>query len=148
METKRSLWSSAGLTQIETRQIDVERTFADFDSFWQIAQTGPRLATSLAAMPEDDRQLLKERLRARLSADAAGRITYGARANAIRGWLRHSPRRLSLRNVAPIAVATCRIHGRRRQGQVPKVDRSFARKDTKVWFRQPPTFDRTRANGG
>ena len=85
METKRSLWASAGLTQIETRQIDVERTFADFDSFWQIAQTGPRLAASLAAMPENDRQLLKERLRARLSPDAAGRITYGARANAIRG---------------------------------------------------------------
>jgi ubiquinone/menaquinone biosynthesis C-methylase UbiE len=85
METKRSLWAGAGLTQIETREITVERTFADFESFWSIAQTGPRLAASLAAMPADDRRRLKDSLRARLPADAAGRVTDGARATAIKG---------------------------------------------------------------
>ena len=84
-ETMRSLWAGAGLTKIETRELAIERTFADFDSFWKIAQTGPRLAASIAAMPDGDRQILSDRLRARLSADAKGRITYGARANAIKG---------------------------------------------------------------
>jgi hypothetical protein len=36
-------------------------------------------------MASDDVVRLKERLRARLPADAGGRITYGARANAIKG---------------------------------------------------------------
>ena len=85
METMRALWAGAGLTQIETREIEVERTFADFDSFWKIAQTGPRLAASLAAMAKDDHQTLRDRLRARLTPDAHGRITCGARANAIKG---------------------------------------------------------------
>jgi ubiquinone/menaquinone biosynthesis C-methylase UbiE len=85
METMRALWSGAGLTRIETREITVTRTFADFDSFWKIAQTGPRLAASIAAMPADDRRILSDRLRARLSADAGGRITCSASANAIKG---------------------------------------------------------------
>jgi SAM-dependent methyltransferase len=86
METMRALWAGAGLVQIETREIAVERTFADFDSFWKIAQTGPRLAPRLAAMPAADLLVLQERLRARMTADAAGRVTCGARANAIKGW--------------------------------------------------------------
>jgi hypothetical protein len=36
-------------------------------------------------MASGDVDRLKERLRARLPADAAGRIAYGARANAIKG---------------------------------------------------------------
>ena len=85
IEAMRELWADAGLVQIETRVIAIERTFDDFDSFWKIAQTGPRLAASLAAMLADDRRTLSERVRARLAPDADGRITYGARANAIKG---------------------------------------------------------------
>ncbi|HEX7438227.1 MAG TPA: hypothetical protein VF308_16095, partial [Caldimonas sp.] len=85
IETMRALWAGAGLVQIETREIAVTRTFADFDSFWKIAQTGPRLAPRLAATAPGDLKLLKDRLRARVTPDAAGRITYGARANAIKG---------------------------------------------------------------
>ena len=61
------------------------RTFADFDTFWKIALTGPRVAPRVAAMAPADVELLKSRLRARLAADATGRITYGARANAVKG---------------------------------------------------------------
>jgi ubiquinone/menaquinone biosynthesis C-methylase UbiE len=85
METMRSLWSGAGLTRIETHEITVERTFPDFDAFWRIAQTGPRLAASLAAMLAGDRQILRDRLQARLPANADGRITCRASANAIKG---------------------------------------------------------------
>jgi SAM-dependent methyltransferase len=85
IETMRALWQDAGLVEVEARPIEVQRTFADFDDFWRIAQTGPRVAPRIAAMAPGDVVLLKERLRARLSADAAGRITYDARANAIKG---------------------------------------------------------------
>ena len=85
LETMRTLWAGAGLTRIETHEITVERTFADFAAFWKIAQTGPRLAAAIAAMPAGDRETLSERLRARLPVDATGRITCSARANAIKG---------------------------------------------------------------
>ncbi|MES2098994.1 MAG: methyltransferase domain-containing protein [Pseudomonadota bacterium] len=85
LDAMRALWAGAGLVQVETREIVVERTFADFASFWRIAQSGPRLAPRLAAMPPDDVARLQQRLRERLGADAEGRITYSARANAIRG---------------------------------------------------------------
>ena len=81
----QALWTNAGLVDVETMAIDIERTFDDFETFWRIAQTGPRVAPRLAAMTPDNVALLKERLRARLKADAAGRITYGARANAVKG---------------------------------------------------------------
>jgi SAM-dependent methyltransferase len=88
MDVLRSLWDGAGLTDIRTREIAVQRTFADFETFWRIARTGPRLAPRFASMAEDDLRLLKDRLRERFPADADGRITYGARANAIEGRVR------------------------------------------------------------
>jgi hypothetical protein len=81
----RALWSDAGLVQVETRVISVERTFDDFDTFWNIARTGPRLLPRINTMSTDERELLQERLRARLTADANGRIVCRARANAIKG---------------------------------------------------------------
>jgi hypothetical protein len=39
----------------------------------------------MARMAAGDMARLKERVRTRLPADPAGRITYGARANAIKG---------------------------------------------------------------
>ena len=84
VEAMRALWTDAGLVDIETHRIDVRRTFADFDTFWRVAQTGPRIG----AMARGDSELLKTRLRARLPTDADGRITYGAQANAIKGKVR------------------------------------------------------------
>ena len=85
MEVAHRLWSEAGHVDIATREITVERTFADFETFWRIARTGPRLAPTIAAMPADLLATLTRRLRAGLRPDAAGRITCSARANAIRG---------------------------------------------------------------
>ena len=85
METLRELWSGAGIEAIETREISVERTFKDFDDFWSISALGSSVGPTLASMPAGDVELLKSRVRARLPAEAAGRITYGARANAIKG---------------------------------------------------------------
>jgi SAM-dependent methyltransferase len=85
IDALQALWRGAGLVDVTTREIVVERTFADFETFWKIAQTGPRLLPRFAAMPADDLAMLKDRVRARLAGAAGGAVTCSARANAIAG---------------------------------------------------------------
>jgi SAM-dependent methyltransferase len=85
MENLRTLWTGAGLESIETREIAVQRSFADFDDFWTTCSLSPGVRLTLATMPPADIETLKARVRARLKPDAAGRITYGAFANAVKG---------------------------------------------------------------
>lgn len=85
IEALRESWTAAGLQSLETRTIMVERTFADFEDYWATSTTGGSVRPSLEAMTPDDRTQLKARVRARLPADAAGRVTWRARANAIKG---------------------------------------------------------------
>ncbi len=85
MDLMRELWAGAGLQAIETRQIVVERTFASFEDYWTIALGGPSVSRGAAAMSAENLATLKEQMRAALPADMAGRITYSARANAVKG---------------------------------------------------------------
>ena len=73
----------AGLNGIRKCEIAVQRTFASFDEFWTHTLASPSLASTVAAMALKDVESLKARVSARLPADAAGRISYEARANAI-----------------------------------------------------------------
>jgi SAM-dependent methyltransferase len=97
MEVLRDLWTQAGLVDIATRRIDVERSFVDFEDFWGAATLGASIAPLLKSMPADDVARIKERVRAHLRQDGSGRIRYGAFANAIHGRVpsaaRGSPRR-------------------------------------------------------
>jgi SAM-dependent methyltransferase len=88
VDVMQRLWTGAGMEAVETREIAVQRTFADFDDYWTTVRGGPSVSARLAGMAADDLAALNARMRARLPADAAGRITYGARANAIRGRVR------------------------------------------------------------
>jgi len=85
IEGLRDLWTSAGLEAIETREISVQRSFADFDEFWSVTLPGSAVGQSIAALSSGDAEIVKNRVRAKLPPDAAGRLTYGARANAIKG---------------------------------------------------------------
>ena len=85
IEALRELWAGAGLDAVETREITVQRTFADFDEFWTINLMAPSVGPTVAAMPPGDAEQLKARVRARLPADASGRITCAGRANAVKG---------------------------------------------------------------
>jgi len=85
MEVLRDLWSRAGLEAVETREVVVQRNFANFDDYWTISLLAPSVVATIATMAPHDIALLKTRMRARLPANAAGRITYNARANAIKG---------------------------------------------------------------
>jgi ubiquinone/menaquinone biosynthesis C-methylase UbiE len=87
IELLRELWTGAGISSVETREIRVHRTFADFDELWMANLKAPSLGPTVAAMESADVETLKRRVRARLPADPEGRITYGARAHAIKGHI-------------------------------------------------------------
>ena len=85
IDALRQLWTNAGLEQIETREIVVQRTFDDFENFWASSLKAPGLSGYFSSMAADAVQELKERVRSGLSSDASGRVTCTARANAIKG---------------------------------------------------------------
>ena len=91
MEVLRALWTDAGLEAVESCEIAVRRTFADFDDLWSSSMGISQIEDAVATLAAGDVQLLKTRLRARLPADAQGRITYAARVNAIKGRVPNSP---------------------------------------------------------
>jgi ubiquinone/menaquinone biosynthesis C-methylase UbiE len=87
IEVTQQLWKNAGLKSVESHVITVERTFADFDDYWATIQCGPSVSGKIKAMTPDTVAELRSRMRSFVDPkkDSAGRITYSARANAIRG---------------------------------------------------------------
>lgn len=85
MQALQDAWTDAGFLSVETRAITVQRSFAHFDEFWTASSGAPSIAPTVSALTRADVEALKERVRARVSADADGRITCAARANAIKG---------------------------------------------------------------
>ncbi|HEY5796824.1 MAG TPA: class I SAM-dependent methyltransferase, partial [Bosea sp. (in: a-proteobacteria)] len=79
------LWTDAGLCDVETREIAVQRDFADFDDFWRTGLLGATIGPAIASMALDDVGLLKEKVRERMKAARAGPVSYVARANAVKG---------------------------------------------------------------
>jgi len=88
LDAMEELWADAGLAEVETREIAVQRTFADFDDYWTTVFLGPSVGPRLRAMAPEVLAHLKAVMHARLPADANGRITYAARANAVKGRVR------------------------------------------------------------
>ena len=85
MAALRELWKEARLEAVETREITVQRIFADFEDFWRSTTGIPSVGQTIAAMAADDVEQIKVRVRARLPADASGRVLCHASANAIKG---------------------------------------------------------------
>ena len=85
IDALRGLWADAGLEAIETREITVARSFTDFADFWDASTAMGSVRATLGGMTTDDVEQFKARVRGRLSEDGNGRITWQARANAIKG---------------------------------------------------------------
>jgi len=85
LDILRDLWTNAGLADVQTQELTVQRTFTDFDDYWTTILGGPSVGASLKKMTADDRTRLQSKMRTRLTTDADGRITYKARANAVKG---------------------------------------------------------------
>jgi SAM-dependent methyltransferase len=85
IEILRKLWTGAGLAGVETREITVQRIFADFEEFWAISLKAPSIGPTVGSMAVPDLEKLREGVRLRVPADGTGQITRTARANAVRG---------------------------------------------------------------
>jgi SAM-dependent methyltransferase len=84
LEPLRLMWKAAGLEAVETREIVVERSFSTFEDYWATSTITGGVRPPLDAMPVEERNKLKARVRDRMPADSLGRVTWSARANAVK----------------------------------------------------------------
>jgi SAM-dependent methyltransferase len=84
LEALTTLWRDAGLMEVETRVITVERDYPDFDSYWQMATTAPVLAPILAALSPDMLAGVRRAVAAR-TGGGTGPLRFSARAHAVKG---------------------------------------------------------------
>ena len=92
IEVMQALWADAGLQDIETRVIDVQRTFADFDDYWTTVSGAPSARSALAEMLGEARDAFRARMRVRLNAQHPEPLTLAARAHAVCGRVAPGPR--------------------------------------------------------
>jgi trans-aconitate methyltransferase len=81
-----ALFSEVGLRDVEVRAIDVPTSFRDFDDYWSpfLGGQGPGPAYVRSLDPEH-RDMLRDRIRSKLTAEPDGSIQMIARAWAVRG---------------------------------------------------------------
>ena len=88
LEVLRELWLGAGLEDVDTRVITVERAFRGFDEYWTTVLAGPSVGERLRALSSPDTAVLQARMRAHLPVASDGRIRCQARAHAVKGRVR------------------------------------------------------------
>lgn len=82
----RELLQSLALDQVETRSIDIQTHFKDFDDYWNPFLGGQGPAPGYAmSLSEERRTQLRERLRSKLPSASDGSIPLMARAWAVKG---------------------------------------------------------------
>lgn len=86
LEASQALWEAAGLRELRTCQITVQRRFDDFEDYWRAALNSNTLRLAPGNMPTEQEVLLKARVQRRLEAgEGTGELVISARANAISG---------------------------------------------------------------
>jgi SAM-dependent methyltransferase len=78
------LWRATGFVEVQTQVLHVERQFPDFDTYFQIALTGPSVRAIVAGLGEDDLQAIRGAAFANLGAPT-GCFLVPARAHAVKG---------------------------------------------------------------
>ncbi len=82
-----ALFGEAGLRDVETRTIDVDTPFRNFDDYWSPFLGGQGPAPGYAmSLNEERRGALRDRIRATLPVAGDGSIALIARAWAVRGY--------------------------------------------------------------
>ena len=84
IEASTALWQQAGLREVRSCQITVQRRFDSFDDYWNSAGASNTLRPVFDAMSAEQRELVKANVHARLQA-GDGPLTLSARANAVSG---------------------------------------------------------------
>jgi SAM-dependent methyltransferase len=85
-EPLRALFAGAGVADAAVEPVEVQTRFRDFDDYWTPFLGGQGPAPSYAmSLPDQARDALRDRLRARLPQEADGSIPLTARAWLVRG---------------------------------------------------------------
>ncbi|MDP4837778.1 MAG: class I SAM-dependent methyltransferase [Burkholderiales bacterium] len=87
MDALRELWIAADLQSVQTTVITVERTFTDFDEYWNTALLGSSIGPEVASLTQLERNALKVGVRDRVRIAGNGQVVISARANAVRGQI-------------------------------------------------------------
>lgn len=83
----QALFEGAGLTRVETRAIEVEIAFPDFDAYWRAFLDNPSPASAfINAMTAPGRAALRADVEALLPAAKDGAVAFVSRAHAARGF--------------------------------------------------------------
>lgn len=86
LEVLQALWAGAGLCEVRTHAIAVQRTFAGFDDYWQTVLEAPSIGPQLARLRSAEVAQFAAEVRAELPVDPAdGTIRVAARAHAVAG---------------------------------------------------------------
>ncbi len=83
-EEMARLWQAAGLRDVEMREIAVQRHFASFDEYWEVARLGASMRAAAPKLDSAKAQALRNAVHRRLGAPS-GPFAVTARANAVRG---------------------------------------------------------------
>ncbi|HIV70408.1 MAG TPA: class I SAM-dependent methyltransferase [Candidatus Aquabacterium excrementipullorum] len=84
IEASQALWQQAGLRDVRTTQITVQREFSSFDEYWNSAAGSNMIRSMIDDLPADQKAALKGNVKRRLEA-GDGPFTVSARANAVVG---------------------------------------------------------------
>jgi len=88
-ERLQQTFEKAGLTHIESSNLDIDTVFKNFDDFWEPFLGGQGPAPGyLASMSAEKQHLLKSAIKKKLPVESDGSIKLIARAIAIRGKLK------------------------------------------------------------
>jgi SAM-dependent methyltransferase len=85
LQALRSLWADAGLKDVRSCEIAVERMFPSFDDFWVSSLSSPTVAPALMRHSAATIERLRQRVRGSLPAAADGHVAARARAHAVQG---------------------------------------------------------------
>ena len=85
MENLEKLWAEAGLKSVESKQINVERSFVDFEDFWNVTTPSPAVSVVFDDLEPDLVMEIWSSVKNGLQPDASGKIICEAHANAIKG---------------------------------------------------------------
>ena len=85
LNTLESTWREAGLKEVEVKQISVDRTFENFDEFWDLTHNSPSVGPVLSKLPADVGHQVKKMAQDALGVDDSQAVTINAFANAVKG---------------------------------------------------------------
>lgn len=83
-----TLWRGASLQSVETRVIHISIDFLDVDDFWETnTAPGTPIGEAVSKLSPHDRERLRKQVQETLPKSADGTISFGAHANAIKGYV-------------------------------------------------------------